>query len=171
MRYNPVRVAQAIDQPVAELDSIYWLRYRMTRRRTDLSSGWTSYEVIHKNEARTTPFSDALAARGDLAGAINKISLVEEVGWPKARQVLHYGPGHKKRIAKKDDVIWLLKCWKSCWRLYFYVIPSEKKYIVYVHAVCKKKNQEDPGEAVTARKVYDGIQVGRSAITPFQFPA
>ena len=145
----------------------------MTRRRTDLSSGWKSYEVIHKNEAQTTPFTDALATGGETpVGAVNKISLVEELGFPRARLELHYSSGrkHKRRIVKKNDVIWLLKCSPKCWRLYFYVIPSEK-YIVYVHAVCKKRDKEDPGEAVTAENIHDDIQAGRSAITSFRFPA
>lgn len=101
-------------------------------------------------------------------GAANKISIVEEIGWPSAKRDMRYGRG-KPRIVKKSDVIWLLKCWPDCWRLYFYVVPT-KKYIVYVHAVCKKQDAEDPADAVKAKHVYDDIQAGRSAVTAFPFP-
>lgn len=139
------------------------------RRRTDLSSGWTSYEVIQKDEAQSTPVSDALAAGGRIpVAAANKISIMEQIGWPSAKRDMRYGRG-KPRIVKKSDVIWLLKCSPDCWRLYFYVIPN-KKYIVYVHAVCKRQDVEDPADAVKAKLVYDDIQAGRSAVTPFPFP-
>ena len=74
-------------------------------------------------------------------------------------------------IVKKDDHIWLLKCKPACWRLYFYVWTNEKsKRIIYVHAVCKKTDEEDPSDAREARRVFDGIRPGGSAIRLFEFP-
>lgn len=134
------------------------------------SSGWTSFEVINKDSSGTTPVSDALAASGKVAvNAVNKIRLVEEVGWPEARK-LRFGPKGKSRVVKKGEAIWLLKCSPACWRLYFYVVPSPHQYIVYVHAACKKKDAEDPSDAIKATNVYEDIRAGRSAITAFPLP-
>jgi hypothetical protein len=139
--------------------------YQMSRR--DLGSGWKSYEVIHKTTG-ATPVSTAIAAGPDTAAVVKKILLVQETGWPEALK-LHFGPKGKHRIVKKDDVIWLLKCTPSCWRLYFYIYKA-KKWIIYVHAVCKKKSKEDPNDAVQARSVYEKIVGGSSGITEFPFP-
>jgi hypothetical protein len=100
--------------------------------------------------------------------------MVEEIGWPMAKSLLKDDHGHRL-IVKKDAVIWLLKCKPTCWRLYFYVYEKEEdhkdKRLIYVHAVCKKSDTEDPGDAIEARHVADEIRPGGSAITPFQFPA
>jgi hypothetical protein len=132
-----------------------------------LSSGWTSYEVIHKDSERT-PVSEALASGGASPAVIKKMLMVQEVGWPEAKR-LQFGEEGKHRIVKKDDVIWLFKC-PSGWRLYFYVFQA-KKWIIYVHAICKKKNKEDPNDAIKARAVYDDISRRASAITSFPFPS
>jgi hypothetical protein len=141
----------------------------------DLSSGWITYEVLQRDgqgEYTITPFSEALASSGTLpTNAITKMRLVQYHGWPAAMRELKDDYG-RLRIVKKDDVVWLLKCKPSCWRLYFYVRKNEnEKCIIYLHAVCKKKDTEDPGDAAEARKVHDGIGPGGSAITPFEFPA
>ncbi len=75
-------------------------------------------------------------------------------------------------IVKKDDRIWLLKCKPSCWRLYFYVFYKQmlRKQIIYVYAVCKKKNREDPRAAAQAERIADEIRPGGSGITLFDFP-
>jgi phage-related protein len=88
------------------------------------------------------------------------MSMVEEVGWPKALD-LRFGLGkkRKRRIVKKDDFIYILKCTPDCWRLYFYV-DLERKYFVYVHAVCKKQDEEDPADVGTARQRYDERTAG-----------
>jgi hypothetical protein len=140
-----------------------------------LSSGWLTYEICEKDaagQAVGTPFSDTLAQSGKIAAqGINKMRMVEELGWPQAKRSLKDDHGHPL-VVKKDDVIWLLKCKPSCWRLYFYVYQrGNVKQLIYVHAVCKKADEEDPADAVTARRIADKINSGRSAITPFEFPA
>ena len=141
----------------------------------DLSSGWISYEVYQRDsEGRftITPFSATLASSGSLAKpAISRMRTVQNVGWPQARRHFKDENGHSL-VVKKDDVVWLLKCKPSCWRLYFYVRSNGKeKRIVYLYAVCKKKDAEDRSDAVKARNVYDGIRPGGSALTEFEFPA
>lgn len=140
--------------------------------RPDLSSGWITYEVYEKDTAGRysfTPFGDALTASGSLAAQpVTKMRLLQEIGWPAAKRFLKDSNG-RPLIVKKDEVIWLLKCKPSCWRLYFYVW-EEKKFIIYVHAVCKKADSEDPAEAIEARRVADRIRPGGSGITPFEFP-
>ena len=153
---------------------IYLLRYDAMATRRNLSSGWNSYEVYQRDgrgNHAITPFSDALAAPGKiLAQPVTKMRMVQDLGWPGAKRHLKDDHGHPL-VVKKDDVIWLLKCKPSCWRLYFYVYENgENKRIIYVHAVCKKSDQEDAGDAVEARRIADGIRPGGSAITPFQFP-
>jgi hypothetical protein len=143
--------------------------------RRDLSSGWTTYEVYQKDgqgNYAITPFSDALATSGKIsAQPITKMRTVQEIGWPEAKRRLKDDHGHPL-VVKKDDVIWLLKCKPTCWRLYFYVYNTGKdKQIIYVHAVCKKSDKEDAGDAVEARRIADEIRPGGSAIAPFQFPA
>ncbi|MBK5295324.1 MAG: hypothetical protein JJE04_27055 [Acidobacteriia bacterium] len=138
----------------------------------DLSSGWITYEVYQKdaNGQYTSPFSGALAVPGSIpTQAITKMRMVQYLGWPEAKRSLKDNYGHPL-IVKKDKVIWLLKCKPSCWRLYFYVCDGKEKRIIYVHAICKKADAEDPSDATEARCVYDGIRPGGSAITLFEFP-
>jgi hypothetical protein len=141
----------------------------------DLSSKWTTYEVLQRDGSgkhTITPFAEALARSGTIpTQAITKMRMVQELGWPTAKRDLTDGLG-RPLVVKKDEFIWLLKCKPSCWRLYFYVLENGKeKRIIYVHAVCKKTDAEDPGDATHARSVHDGIGAGGSAITPFEFPA
>lgn len=100
--------------------------------------------------------------------------MVQSIGWPTAKRVLKDNRG-RPLVARKDEAIWLLKCKPSCWRLYFHVEAnkgqSEKeKRIIYLHAVCKKRDAEDAADAVEARNIYATIRPGGSAITPFEFP-
>lgn len=138
----------------------------MSKRNT--GSGWKSYEVIDK-QTEATPVSAAIAVGPDTGVVIKKIFMVQEAGWPEALK-LHFGKKGKHRIVKKDDVIWLLKCTPSCWRLYFYIYKAEK-WIIYIHAVCKKKNKENPNDAIQARTVYNAISGGASGIAEFPFPS
>src|SRR6267154_4998287 len=95
----------------------------------DLSSGWITYEVLQRDsqgEHTIMPFSTALAVSGTTpTQAINKIRHVQALGWPVAKRELKDNHGHPL-IVKKDDIIWLLKCKPSCWRLYFYVWEDAK---------------------------------------------
>src|SRR3954447_25766874 len=96
--------------------------------------------------------------------------MVQEIGWPEARRRLKDDQG-RPLVVKKDDVIWLLKCKPTCWRLYFYAYENGKdKRLIYLHAICKKADKEDPWDAFQARRVFDEIRPGGSAITPFEFP-
>jgi len=138
-----------------------------------LSSRWATYEIAWRdaNDETVTPFSDTLGRSGAMARqAVTKMRIVQDTGWPQALHQLkdQYG---KPWIVRKDDVIWLLKCKPSCWRLYFYVNKTSKeKRLIYVHAVCKKKDRENPSDASAARRLADQIRSGASAITPFEFP-
>lgn len=136
------------------------------------ASGWVTLEIYLRDsngEPAFTPFSSALAVSGTIAKqAVTKMQNVQELGWPEAKRRLRDNEG-RPRIVKKDDVIWMLKCNPSCWRLYFYVYEKTKQ-IVYLHAICKKSQAEDPAGAAEARRLYDGIGPGRSAATPFVFP-
>jgi hypothetical protein len=133
-----------------------------------LSSGWTSYEVIHK-ETEATPVSEAIFNGDDRSAVVKKLLLVQELGWPEAKR-LHFGAKGKNRIVQKDDIVWLLKCTPHCWRLYFYIYKP-KRWIIYLHAVCKKKDEEDPNDAIKARAAYDDINGGAFGITLFPFPS
>src|SRR6266566_7485857 len=123
--------------------------------RRDPSSGWTTYEVLQKDgegKYTITPFSEVLAASGKIsAQPIIKMRMVQEHGWPQAKRNLKDDYGHPL-VVKKDEVIWLLKCKPTCWRLYFCVHENGKR-IIYVHAVCKKKDKEDARDAVEARRI------------------
>lgn len=130
------------------------------------ASGWKSYELVKinaKDEIVSRPFSDAMAGSSERIGARKHMSRVEELGWDDA-QKLAIGAGSKKkkqrkrRIVRKDDVIHLLKCTPLSWRLYLYVKEDEKA-IIYVHAVSKQRDEEDPTDAATARQRYDGRTV------------
>lgn len=143
--------------------------------RRDLSSGWETFEVVERDadgNLSVTPFSDTLAGSGIIAvQPINKMRMVQEIGWPEAKRRLKDDQG-RPLVAKKDEVVWLLKCKPTCWRLYFRVYQNGKnKRLVYLHAVCKKSDKEDPGEAAEARRIADRISPGGSGITAFEFPA
>jgi hypothetical protein len=139
----------------------------------NVSSGWVSFEVVWKDQAgdyTVLPFSTALASQPDrLAQVHNKIRMLQDLGWPEARRVLRDAHGHPL-VSRKDDRIWLLKCKPSCWRLYFYVYATDQeKRIIYVHAVCKKRDREDRQDFLDARRIADGIRPGGSRITAFEF--
>ena len=145
-------------------------------RRLAVTKKWLSYEINQRDangEHGLFPFSATLAAgSGSLpTQAITKMRMLQAIGWPEAKRQLKDNR-NRPLIVKKDEVIWLLKCKPSCWRLYFYVWEknNEEGGIVYVHAVCKTTNKEDPGASAYARSVRDGIRPGASAITPFEFP-
>jgi hypothetical protein len=146
----------------------------MIELQTRLSSGWRTYEVLQKNsdgEYSITRVSDALAISGKASKQpIARMQMLQDIGWPEAKVAMKDSQG-KCLIARKDEVIWLLKCKPSCWRLYFYVWENEKnKRIIYLHAVCKKTTKEDPKDARQARRIHDEIRPGGSAITSFEFP-
>ena len=140
----------------------------------EIKSPWTSQEIVIIDRAgrQSFPYWNALMTGGRIdAQPIIRMQKVQEVGWPDAAQVLFFSVGtrRKKRIVKKDDVIWELKCTPNCWRLYFYV-SEQPKHIVYVHAVCKKTDAEDPRDAASARQQYDCVSAGRCTTRPFRFP-
>ena len=121
-----------------------------------------------------TPFSEILATSGNMpTQAITKMRMLQDLGWPEARRTLKDDQG-RSRIVKKNSDIWLLKCKPSCWRLYFYVCDEQQqqegKRIIFVHAVCKKKDKEDPREAKEAERIAHQIRSGGSRITLFEFP-
>jgi hypothetical protein len=136
------------------------------------ASGWVTLEIYLRDsdgKPAVTPFSSALAASGRIAvQAVTKMRNVQELGWPEAKRSLKDDKG-RPRIVKKDDVIWMLKCKPSCWRLYFYV-NKKTKQIVYLYAICKKSQAEDPAAAGEARRLYDTIGPGGSVLTHFEFP-
>jgi len=139
------------------------------RTRNDLSSGWAAWELVYRDASgdyTVTPFSDTLANGSDQLAALNRMSMVDEMGWPKAMQLKIGKRKGKRRIVKKDEHIYLLKCTPKCWRLYFYV---RKRQFIYVHAVCKKGDAEDPSDGRIARECYDGR--ARCQIQPFVYPS
>jgi hypothetical protein len=148
----------------------------MAAKRSHVATKWVTYEVLEKDEDgnRTIDtFSRALSAGAGVlpTQAITKMRMVQEIGWPQAKRDLKDDQG-RPLIAKKDEHIWLLKCKPSCWRLYFYVWQNgDDRRLNYLHAVCKKQDQEDPDDAAEARRIFGGIRPGGSAITTFCFPA
>ncbi len=149
----------------------YFILYKVWQmpklKKVALSSRTTSYEIVHKT-TEYRPFSETLASSGVLAvQATNKMRMLQDLGWPVARYGLKDNRG-KRIVVKKDDVIWLLKCKPSCWRLYFYVYEKgNERWIIYVYAVCKKRDEEDPQDTITARSIADA----RGPIAIFTFPA
>ena len=113
-----------------------------------LTSGWKSYEACDLNGIGL--ISKELAGKKDLHKAINKMSLMECHGWPD-------GIVEMRIAQKKEEGVWLLKCQPSCWRLYFYVEECEKKFI-YVSAVCKKRDAEDPASCKRAANIREKIR-------------
>lgn len=138
-------------------------------RQREPKSGWESYELVWLDaagEVADAPFTVALGNSLEAIKALKRISRVEDLGWPDAKK-LQYGKKGKKRIVKKDDVVYLLKCHPDCWRLYFYV---KEQHFIYVHAVCKRTNAENPEDAVTARKRYDKRTAG-GRLRRIEFPS
>ena len=117
-----------------------------------------SFELVHRkgDGEYERPFSEGLFGLGDqeaLKTALQKMRLLESIGWPEAKRELKNSEG-KRLIARadgKDPDIWILKCKPSCWRLYFHVYPSGK--IAYLYPVCKKEWAQDPADAKYARKL------------------
>lgn len=135
---------------------------------------WKSYEVFEgdpEGEYRL-PFSVALAGgSGRLPKqAITKMLSVEDRGWPAARRDLK-DDLNRRRIVRKDDVVWMLKCTPNPWRLYFYVWDkTEPGKIIYLHAIWKKQDEEDASDALHARSVYENHRASGSRIWACDFP-
>ncbi|MFN8641880.1 MAG: hypothetical protein U0802_09565 [Candidatus Binatia bacterium] len=95
------------------------------------------------------------------------MSRVQDLGWHDAQKMKIGTANPKKRIIRKDDDIHLLKGTPLRWRLYLYVRQSDK-HIVYVHAVSKNRDEEDPGSYRTARQRYDRRTNGQ--LVEIKFP-
>jgi hypothetical protein len=134
------------------------------------ASGWESYELVWPDGGGdySSPVSDALGQSGDAIRMLKLMSRVEELGWKEAQKLRIGGQKAKRRIVKKDDDVYLLKGTPLCWRLYFYV-REENKHFVYVHAVCKKRDAEDPGDHETAKQHFDRRANGNLA--EIRFPS
>jgi len=135
-------------------------------------SGWKAYEIcLRRKDKLSWPVMEELESKGVAAmqGALSKMQLLEIWGWPDAKAKMKDGQG-KHLVVKKDDLIWLLKCKPHCWRVYFYVKEyAEENRIVFVYAVCKKQGEEDPQDAVKARRIADTVKPGGNCITPIAF--
>src|SRR5687768_995408 len=97
---------------------------------TTQSSVWLDYirglPKRRRGQSLNHAIFDALAVSGRIPRpAINKMRLVQDHGWPEARTSMKDDNGHRL-IVKKNQIIWLLKCKPSCWRLYFYVYENHK---------------------------------------------
>lgn len=149
-------------------------------KRFDPTPPWESHEVLLRDsegelhEDCKRPFSASLLRGGDqIATALGLMWQLQFHGWPKAKQVMKDEHG-KPRIVLSDEVdgvkIWILKAKPTCWRLYFYVY-QEKTRIFYLHAVCKKKNAQNPSDARKARRIFNGVggSTGSGSIA-FDFP-
>ena len=144
-------------------------------KTAEVSSGWRTYEVCERvvdGECVRMPFSLELASSGTMPdAAIRKMQMLQDMGLAQAKRDMKDSHG-QLRLVPKDEVIWLLKCKPSCWRLYFYVDENGKeKRFIYVRAVCKQQDKEDSKDAEKARRIADRIRSGRSRITPFEFPS
>jgi hypothetical protein len=140
---------------------------------------WESFEVVlrgvdrRSDREQQTPFSDELfSGDGDpIQTALQKMWLVQSHGWPEAIRQLRDGRG-KPLIDRADDAdpaIWILKCKPSCWRLYFHVYIAQSR-IAYLYAKCKKRTRREAADSVRARRLFDGLRPGGSALAPFPFP-
>jgi hypothetical protein len=99
------------------------------------------------------PLFDDLDAGGDpQATLFTKIKMLCEIGWPESARHLKDNRGRRLivRPDRKKPVIWELKAKPSCWRVFFHVYEASEK-ILFLHAVCKKKNAQDRGAVATAR--------------------
>lgn len=132
---------------------------------------WTSWEVVSPDgEGQLTkrPVSSEMDRCGDqLETPINKMRLFEHHGWPDARSK---GVLEISRSDTTAPKLWILKCKPSCWRLYLYVDPPQKR-LVYLYAKCKKKWKQDAEDSRKARRVFQSVQAGRFGIIAFQFPS
>lgn len=149
-------------------------------KRFDPTPPWESYEVLLRDsdgrlhEDGKRPFSVRLLKGGDqITTALGLMWTLQFHGWPRARQVMKDERG-KLRIVLSDDEngkrIWILKAKPTCWRLYFYVY-EEKKHILYLHAVCKKKDEQDPSETTRARRIFTRVGgASGSGSIKFDFP-
>jgi len=143
------------------------------------ASQWSVYEAVPRgadgscDESSRRPFSEELADGGDpLVTVVTKVGLLQAHGWPDARRAMKDKRGHTL-LARCDDEepeLWLLKCKPSCWRLYFCVYPKTKRF-VFLHAKCKKKNEEDAANATRARRRLRLLaRAGGSCIVAFELP-
>ena len=136
------------------------------------SSLWSSWHIClldEHSEWKRFPVAQALAAGigDDPDTAIQKMRLFERLGWPAAKGSLI--------VEKADDnspEIGILKCKPSCWRLYFYVYqrtPRDKR-ILYLLALCKKRNAQRPEDTTRARNLLAAALDGRIKIIQWNFP-
>ena len=137
---------------------------------------WTTFEAI-TSDTGERPVSSAIASKG-IDGAEKATAtiwrlqqMIQDMGWQKARITYKYNykKGSEPRVVHKTGALWLLKCKPSCWRLYFYVDEVQGQ-IVYLRAVCKKKDKEDEQDIIKAEYVVNAITKGDYSISAFPFP-
>ncbi len=145
---------------------------------------WTGAEVLEPDangvfnvDTGARPVWDAISESGvpdvTALGLMHKVLIL---GWPDAMRQLRSRRRGKKRIVRvvADPEIWELKCQPSGWRVYFYVYqtPKEdgKKYILFLHAVDKKRWKEDDSDKRTAVANLGRVRSGAAKPVEFQFP-
>lgn len=142
----------------------------MVAQADDDNGGWTTWEVALPTAEEGKwryPFSEAfLACTGDPVNvAIADMKLLQELGFPP-RPV---GRLQYSRTDKKAPKIYRLKCKPSCWRLYLYPHPDQLR-LIYLHSVCKKRDEQDPKDARLARDRLERLFSGNARALRFAFP-
>jgi hypothetical protein len=133
---------------------------------------WRTCEVI-EGESENRPFSIELstASAQDAETAVDVMyrlqQLVQDMGWVKASSFYRWKG--KLRVVNKGGILRELKCYPGCWRLYFYVDESQR-LLVYLLAVCKKKNKEDYRSSEKANRIINTIATRENGIAFFPFP-
>jgi hypothetical protein len=127
---------------------------------------WTIWEIVFPGGAETRgeyPFAEELlSGRGDrVVSPIQKMRLLAQHG-ERARQ----SGLDVVRADDKTPEIHILKCKPSCWRLYYHVQSTEKRF-VFLRAKCKKKGPQDREDVKIARR---RLTKAHARIRPFPFP-
>ena len=130
-----------------------------------MSGPWKLYEIetFQEGGTRRLPVAIALSKAPPLDHnrliALRKILLLPTDEWPKPRRA---------EVQRVEDGIFVLKAKPSQWRIYFAPIDVEQRFILLL-AVEKKKNERNPHDIETAKRLLGAYRTKQAGAVPITF--
>lgn len=130
-----------------------------------MSGPWKLYEIetFQEGGTRRLPVAIALSKAPPLDRnrliALRKILLLPTDEWPNPRRA---------EVQRVEDDIFVLKAKPSQWRIYFAPIDAEQRFILLL-AVEKKKNERNPNDIETAKRLLGAYRTKQAGAVPITF--
>jgi hypothetical protein len=138
-----------------------------------VAADWRLFEISRNGRL---PVSAAYRKVNDeqLVNLFSSLSILRAAGCPpdatKGNPVLEHVGTHVLRTSKRRIKIMELKAKPGPWRLYFFVRDEQKREIVFLLAVSKKKNKRNSEDVKRCGPILDKYDDGYYEITPIFIP-